>query len=696
MGVKGLLSFMQNSCPSACVMVDLKEMAKKHQQANPGCMPTIVVDAMSCLNYWYKPDSWVHGGQWREYLSYLKNFIETFRVAGIKLVFIFDGVVEQKKRLTWVKRRLNNSKEIAKIFQFIKTNRQQPGRTMFFIPSGLSTFSRFALKSLDQDSFCSQREADYEVAAYGLQNKCMGILGEDTDYLIFNTVPYFSINSLQLNRLVTIMFSRENLCSTLRVNITDLPLFACLVGNDIMPEGMLQGFHQKCMASYHPKNESHNKRANMFLAVANFISSVPPSHRLRIVEETLPLGSDMTLLYEEMESYLLPGQQSPWLFPKMPHSQAVADEQERAMYPDKEILQLAKEQHFRGENSMIYNILCRRETECSNTLEDEADSELPGQALIYRPLRQHIYALLVGTEKDSSGIRPAVKEWYVYPGNQLKQPDIVQAVDLNISGGTPSLRTLWLTKRSEAQVQRYCTYLACFHIENSMEFQALEDPIAAVCCLLIYLLLQVDSLSLEDLDAFVAQTLCLQGKSADQLKQLQLSHVDSRAVHLGFLFVRGIITSMGVNSACGFPFHMDNLMPWKVFDGKLFHQKYLQAHRGCSVEELLEGNSSLLTQFQNLKSLICAVCISRSRTIESKPRGSTFIPERQEGRDPCFSQPNRSYMNPLYHYQDRRNHWRGPESRSSRSRFQHSGRRYRLGYQGHRGRGFQPTSRWPR
>lgn len=33
-------------------------------------------------------------------------------------------------------------------------------------------------------------------------------------------------------------------------------------------------------------------------------------------------------------------------------------------------------------------------------------------------------------------------------------------------------------------------------------------------------------------------------------------------------------------------------MPWNVFDGKLFHQKYLQSEKGYAVEVLLEQNVS--------------------------------------------------------------------------------------------------------
>lgn len=70
---------------------------------------------------------------------------------------------------------------------------------------------------------------------------------------------------------------------------------------------------------------------------------------------------------------------------------------------------------------------------------------------------------------------------------------------------------------------------------------------------------------------------------------MQTPVVDPRAVQLGSLFVRGLTYLIAANSACGFPFPMAELMPWKTFDGLLFHSKYLQSHSGCPNEELLEG-----------------------------------------------------------------------------------------------------------
>ncbi|NXX26818.1 F120B protein, partial [Nicator chloris] len=696
MGVRGLQGFVARVCPDACQTVDLREMAEKHRIDHPDSPPVIVVDAMSCVRRWYTPESWVCGGQWREYLAILEDFINAFMAAGIKLVFYFDGVVEEKKRDEWIKRRMKNTEEIARLFQFIKMHRKQPGREMFVLPSALPTFTRYALKSLGQETVCTLQEADFEVAAYGLQHNCVGILGQDSDYLIYNTCPYFSIENLRLDRLVTVMYSREVLCRVLGISLTHLPLFACLLGNDVVPESMLEGFWHKCLTTSPRRNNSYN-RTNILLSVANYISKMPCSYSsLKHLEEILPLGSDKTLLCRGVNSYLLPGQQSPWIPPNVTNGPMLSLQQQSALCQDKEIFQvtsflklnydfiamtsslflkcqvgqimgsspcigrqlgtemyfplhiagqahrssclfsntlkpflallsihspsslylwsgllqvqdlvlgpveiyevctgpplkpvqipldgslpssmsmaphslgspadllrehsvplsvflaemlnsagpstdpedttshwpplahraidhnsfsttiqpvphppgapsvksmplqfrdkdLAKEQHIQSENYSIFNILSHGEIECSNSLEDDYDTEIPGQALIYRPARQHIYSILL--ESGKGGTCPLVKEWFVYFGNPLKQPDLIQPVQPSVTGGTPNLKTLWLAKGPDVEKQRYSTFLACFHLQDEMEeLQALEAPVAGFCCLLAYLIMQV-------------------------------------------------------------------------------------------------------------------------------------------------------------------------------------------------------------
>ncbi|XP_041418678.1 constitutive coactivator of peroxisome proliferator-activated receptor gamma isoform X2 [Xenopus laevis] len=714
MGIKGLQSFVQNSCSNVCSTVNLRTLAARNKSSYPESTPTIVVDAMGCLRTWYTPNDWVHGGQWKEYLCSLQTFISAFQAAGIQLVFIFDGVVENTKRQEWVKRRLRDNKEISKIFDFIKANGQQPGRNMFFIPSGISTFTKSALRSLGQEVIISQVEGDYEVAAHGLQHQCLGILGEDSDYLIFNTVPYFSVSKLCLASLETLMYSRENLCKELRLQLSHLPLLACLLGNDVIPENTVACFQRKCMASYHSQNSDQNKRAQVICAVAAFISKLQCSqHGLRQVECMLPLWFDKTLLQKGIALYILPQQNSPWLSLELPQGNPERNIIESSVCPYKDIVKTALSQRCNGQKVGIWNILCTGESECSNTLEDEYDSEITGQALIYRPVRQHVYAILLGTGNGSPDTCPIVKEWYVYPGNQLLQPDFVQAVPLSIAVGIPSIQNLWTSNSPDIQRERLYAFLACFHIESfTDELKALEPHIAAVCCLLIYIAVQVVSLSQKDVEAFLAQVLCLPGKSAGQLKNLQLPQVESRAVHLAYLFLRGINTVLLVNSACGSPFNIMDLMPWNTFDGKLFHHKYLQCHGGSSLEEILEGSEPLILLFKKLMKIICDACAAKNRILQDTKRRlhHSFAGHQQQAR---FSYQNQHHRerNQRHNFPRRGNAFGGERPNTGfhtghcteeRQERWHGAHGYDMSYpepasrrRGQRGRGSQYLNRWP-
>lgn len=59
-------------------------------------------------------------------------------------------------------------------------------------------------------------------------------------------------------------------------------------------------------------------------------------------------------------------------------------------------------------------------------------------------------------------------------------------------GGTPSLEVLWLSQEPAAQARRLDTLLACFNLSSLREdLQAVESPLRALCCLLIYIFVQV-------------------------------------------------------------------------------------------------------------------------------------------------------------------------------------------------------------
>ncbi|XP_070690588.1 constitutive coactivator of peroxisome proliferator-activated receptor gamma [Pempheris klunzingeri] len=631
MGVKGLEGFMERCCPEACVTVNLREMARQHvANIQQGCTataatssPTLVVDGMACLRHWYSCKDWLCGGQWREYMDVLKSWVEAFTVAGIRLVFFFDGVVEEQKRQTWVKRRRRVNGEISKIFRHVKAHGEQPGRDLFCLPSGLATFTCFALRSLGQVVFRSVQEADYEIANYALQHNSMGILGQDSDFIIYNSVPYLSVAKLRIDRLTTVLYDRQKLCRTIGLTVNQLPPLACLLGNDVVSEEQMQHIRSNAMAAYrinNPTPHSGAPQGQMVLAVSLLVSSlwgreeedsgfIPPSLNLSAPRREL--------LKKGICSYLLPKQQSVQQLDisVLPSSPAF----EKHVSP--EILKACRERHVAAEDFMVYSVLCEGVIECSNTLEDEEDAELLPQALVYKPCRQHIYGLLLPHGHDcSSADLPAIREWFVYPGNPLREPDVVHPVSVSLPCGQPSLGLLWFGTGPEVSALRLTSFLSIFDcLEISQLFGAIEDSLLAALCLVSYIVLQVQTLSQEDVDAYLSQAVCLRLKSPQELQQIKLPFLCSRAVQLGSLYVRGLGHLLGANCASGCPLPSAALMPWHSFDGRLFHSKYLLAHSGAETTVLLDSNSSCLSLFLCLREKLTETCRERGRVLQSRP-----------------------------------------------------------------------------
>ncbi|XP_077420629.1 constitutive coactivator of peroxisome proliferator-activated receptor gamma isoform X2 [Vanacampus margaritifer] len=634
MGVKGLQYFMERCCPESCVTVNLREMARQHvsKTTDKSSSPTLVVDGMACLRHWYLCKDWVCGGQWKEYMSILKSWVGTFTSAGIHLVFFFDGVVEEKKRPQWVKRRRRVNGEVSKIFRYIKLHGEQPGKEHFSLPSGLATFTPFALRTLGQDVFCSVQEADYEIACYAHRHGCMGILGQDSDFIIFNSVPYLSVAKLHLGRLTTILYDREMLCRTIGLDVTQLPLLACLLGNDVVPEERMQAIRNKAMAAYRkPYDTAHSgvPQGQMVFAVSQFINSFcdREEEKSGLIPETLKLqDADRILLEKGICSYLLAG-------PEVPQQDARPATFEKYVSP--EIIKACREKHVSAEGFMVYNVLCEGVIECSNSLEDEEDHELLPQAVVFKSSRQHIYGLLLlNRHNDSTVEPPAIREWLVYPGNPLEEPDMVLPVPICVPCEQPSLDLLWFGSGPDVSALRLMSFFSIFDCQEFAELHGVvEDFLLAALCLVTYIALQVPSLCSEDVDAYLSQAVCLRLKSLEELQQNKLPFLCSRAVQLGSLYVRGLSYMLGANCASGSPLPNAALMPWQSFDGQLFHSKYLLAH-GCAEQMvLLDNNPSSLALFVQLREKHVEVCKKRNRVLQSQPDVSALVPSHTRCRN---------------------------------------------------------------
>ena len=95
----------------------------------------------------------------------------------------------------------------------------------------------------------SSPNQDADKACAGIIEKynAFGVLTDDSDFLIHQFSPdvsVFSIKDLNLKTLDTKVYDKQKLANYIGLNLTQLPLFATLKGNDIVSSIDLTKFHK--------------------------------------------------------------------------------------------------------------------------------------------------------------------------------------------------------------------------------------------------------------------------------------------------------------------------------------------------------------------------------------------------------------------------------------------------------------------
>lgn len=603
MGVRGLQFFIDTCCPETCRQVSISEMAetfrRRHNQE-----PVVAVDGMGCIRDIYGDLSWVFGGQWREFVQAFVEFVNCFRQLGIELVFFFDGTTLGAKRRTWCERRLESMRQVKTVFEKIRDTGREPGKHLFQLPSAMGTLARFVVKYVCRCKVrTTLRECDDELSEYARKQNCMALLANDTDFIVTDTAPYLSSRFLNLVTMTTVLYDRHALASNLALQTWQLPLLACLRGNDVVPVETLEPFHlQLCRDC---PRQVRNVQV-LFPRLAGFVDSQP--WRERDFEQCLELVAGKVFVDPETTQLLKKGLATYGVvstgYRDQPASFATPPSGFVPVH-DPRVTAIAKERHVNADNQVaIYSILCGYEYDSSATLEDKSDDALPPSALLFRPIRQRMYSLLLGDRQPQPTERPhAVLEWCAYAGNRMEHPEVVPPLPLDMTGGGTSLEVLWL--EDDVDELKWSAFFACLETSfgRSAEVATCPNPLLVVCCIVNYLILNVPSLMLWEAWALVAQAVHPFAKILQQLRQLRVERVIPRAVALGSVFMRGVSAVQCVLGVCNVPMPMEDAMPWLFFDGKLFHHCYVTFDRGAKPEQVLQHQVEPLEEFDRLMSI---------------------------------------------------------------------------------------------
>ena len=256
MGIQGLQSFVEIQCSSeAWQDVDFKELSQT-QGRSANSPLVLVVDAMSCLKHFYGPNTdWVCGGQWNELLRNVENFVRAFRQINIELVVFFDGEQDSTKIQSWIQEEEENRQMIHQILTHIHANSTFPPKRHFFAPKSVSTCLRLAFRCRDVVVCSTVNDLHKEIISYCKKHYCSGILGYHSDYLLLDSMCYFSSSHLKLVKktgATTVRFNTDVIFRELELDTSRLALFSSLLGNSFIPEEWLAQFHWSLLGPDHP------------------------------------------------------------------------------------------------------------------------------------------------------------------------------------------------------------------------------------------------------------------------------------------------------------------------------------------------------------------------------------------------------------------------------------------------------------
>lgn len=259
----------------------------------------------------------------------------------------------------------------------------------------------------------------------------------------------------------------------------------------------------------------------------------------------------------------------------------------------------------------IYQVLTKAEITIDMSIEDEQLPERLPSALLYRKVRQCVYGILFdlsSKKKKDDKFDPtslSVKEWCVYGGRRLNDPDCVEPMALDWD--VPPVDKLWFSKGATADSNRLKAFLSCMMSNTPSMTQTVIVPkrLIILCCILRYLTAHGRIvLASRELDAFLAQALSphlTTECNASNLREIKLSRVDTRAVQLASIFMSGVQAAIFANDACAVPIPWELVCPWNYFDGKLFHSKYLMATENATLMELCDGKAGRVEKLQRMR-----------------------------------------------------------------------------------------------
>uniref|UniRef100_A0A8K9XSP4 Family with sequence similarity 120C n=1 Tax=Oncorhynchus mykiss TaxID=8022 RepID=A0A8K9XSP4_ONCMY len=266
MGVQGFQEYLEKRCPGAAIPVDLLKLGRTagRQHHHPGPLPLppparILIDADSGLQRLYGgyQTDWVCGGEWNAMLGYLSALSQAcLYQGGLELVVVFNGTLGKERWPEWARRAQGQRQTAQLIVNHVGSKATPPPRAWFLPPACLSHCVRLAMFRFRVRVVQTLEDHHQEVLSLYRDFGFCGLIAQDSEFALCNVPAYFSSHALKLSwngkNLTTHQYLLSEAARQLGLKTQQLPCFAALLGNHILPDEDLAAFHWSLLGPEHP------------------------------------------------------------------------------------------------------------------------------------------------------------------------------------------------------------------------------------------------------------------------------------------------------------------------------------------------------------------------------------------------------------------------------------------------------------
>lgn len=597
MGVQGLKTYIESSSRN-----DLKTWAFRDKQ--------LIIDGCN-LFYSLCFDSnldQIHGGDYDTFEKVVRQFFENLSACDVHPYVVIDGGDDHTDK-KWDTLLTRKQKKIKDAYDLSLGKRRQ------VLPLLTEKVFKQVLKKLKVPVVQTLEEADWEIAALAEEWNCP-VLSNDSDIYIFNLragllpITHFHWRKVRVNRktnqkfILSKHFIARKFCKSFKMNVSLLPVFASILGNDYVKLPNIKNRHWERYSnpgSENPQIEGLLNWLSQFSGPDEAISALlrPTSNKTKAQEE----------LSHGIQDYkLVPGSLAQiFCSTKVPQKISKGPLHVLPRWTLRPILD--------GKmSSYIINVLLHNRASLNAQVED---FQLPSANETSLHIRQVFYGLLLLGEQQTAGKRESVtgttKRYVVeYSRQQIKRSsENVEAIQTKAMEGL-RLETLY----QEPHAVRLQVILDTLGVSCEM-LKGTPDALQLQMFVTRYWLVNAEPQPCRVhlwgllLGMVYGKLSSSPNAQKDMLSRLRVKasrkggSVDIDVAHAYSQWQSCLKFSLNLNYLLSFPLTEPDCA--SLYRGSLVHQAVGELRRGISLEALLVKGSSAERIFKQLKDIIVSL-----------------------------------------------------------------------------------------